>query len=108
MNESAPKVRLSYPLHARLLVLLSWCFFVSVSLICGLFMLPLVPLAPALVVIMVALGGLLSSVHEYARSVATPVQTTRLHSRSDGKIPQTNELAPSASPASFRGASRSS
>jgi hypothetical protein len=88
MNEATSEVRLRYPVHALLLIFISWCFFAVVLLILALFMLPIVPLAPAFVMIMVAIGGLLSSVHEYARSVARPVQTTRLRSRVDGKIPQ--------------------
>jgi hypothetical protein len=96
VHESVSTVRLRYPLRAWLLIVVGWSFFVVVMLLCALFMLPLVPLAPALVMIMVALGGLLSSVHEYARSVATPVQTTRLPSRNDGKVPQAQERAPQA------------
>jgi hypothetical protein len=88
MKEATSEVRLRYPLHALLLVLLSWCFYAVVLLILALFMLPIVPLAPVFVAIMVALGGLLGSVHEYARSVARPVQKTRLRSRIDGQIPQ--------------------
>lgn len=88
MKEEKSEVRLRYPLHALLLVGVTWCFFAGVMLILSLFMLPIVPLAPVFVMIMVAIGGLLSSVHEYARSVARPVQATRLSSRIDGKIPQ--------------------
>ena len=88
MKEAKSEVRLRYPLPALLLVGVSWCFFAGVMLVLALFMLPVVPLAPAFVMIMVAMGGLLSSVHEYARSVARPVQTTRLQSRVDGQIPQ--------------------
>jgi hypothetical protein len=62
----------------------------------ALFMLPIVPLCPVFVMIMVAIGGLLSSVHEYARSVARPVQTTRLRSRIDGKAPQAPRRAEEA------------
>ncbi len=86
MKEVRSEVRLRYPLHALLLVGVTWCFFAGVMLILALFMLPIVPLAPVFVMIMVAIGGLLSSVHEYARSVARPVQATRLPSRIDGKI----------------------
>jgi hypothetical protein len=93
MQEATSEVRLRYPLHALLLVGITWCFFGTVLLILALFMLPIVPLAPAFVMIMVAMGGLLSSVHEYARSVARPVQTTRLGSRVDGKIPQATRCA---------------
>jgi hypothetical protein len=88
MKEATSEVRLRYPLRALLLVFFSWCFFAVVLLALALFMLPIVPLAPLFVMIMVAIGGLLSSVHEYARSVASPVQATRLASRYDGKIPQ--------------------
>lgn len=86
MKES--DVRWHYPLHAVLLVALSWSFYAVVLLILALFMLPIVPLAPVFVMIMVALGGLLSSSHEYARSVATPVRTSTLRRSSDGKIPE--------------------
>lgn len=88
MKEATSAVGLRYPLHALLLVFITWCFFFVVALALSLFMLPIVPLAPVFVMIMVAMGGLLSSVHEYARSVASPVQATRLRSRVDGKNPQ--------------------
>ena len=88
MQGTASEARLSYPLHALLLIAISWCFYAVVLLALALFMLPIVPLAPVFVMIMVALGGLLSSVHDYARSVATPVRPTTLASRVDGKIPQ--------------------
>ena len=88
MYEARPESRMRYPLHAQLLIFISWCFFAVVAVILALFMLPIVPLAPVFVMIMVALGGLLSSVHEYARSVASPVRATRLRSRVDGKIPE--------------------
>jgi len=88
MKETTSEVRLRYPLHALLMVGVSWCSYAVVLLALALFMLPIVPLAPVFVMIMVALGGLLSSVHEYARSVARPAQATRLRSRADGKIPQ--------------------
>ena len=85
MAESAPEVRLRYPLHALLLIGIAWCFYAAVLLPLALFMLPIVPLAPLFVMIMVALGGLLSSVHEYARSVATPERPSSVRLRSDGK-----------------------
>ena len=88
MKESTSELRLRYPLHALLLIGVSWCFFAVVLLSLALFMLPIVPLAPVFVMIMVAIGGLLSSVHEYARSVARPVLATTLRSRVDGKISQ--------------------
>jgi len=97
MKESASEVRLRYPLHACLLIGVSWSFFALVLLLCALFMLPIVPLAPAFVAIMVAIAGLLSSVHEYARSVAGPVQPTRVQSRNDGKIPEAPGRAPQTS-----------
>lgn len=90
MNEEfAPEVRLRYPLHALLLIGASWVFYAVIALICALFMLPCVPLAPVFVMLVVSLGGLLGSVHEYARSVATPAQATTLGALSDGKIRQT-------------------
>jgi hypothetical protein len=55
-----------------------------------------VPLAPVFVMIMVSMGGLLSSVHEYARAVATPVRATRLRSRIDGQAPQVPRRAEEA------------
>ena len=88
--------RVSYPLHALLLIGVSWCFFAIVALALSLFMLPIVPLAPMFVMIMVAMGGLLSSVHEYARSVATPVRGTRLRSRIDGQVSQVPRRAEEA------------
>src|SRR6478752_10297173 len=93
MQEATSELRLRYPFHALLLVFISWSFFAVVLLVLALFMLPIVPLAPAFVMIMVAIGGLLSSVHEYARSVARPVRPTTLRSRVDGKIPQTPRRA---------------
>jgi len=88
MEEATSEVRLRYPLHALLLIGISWCLYAVVLLVLALFMLPIVPLAPVFVMIMVALGGLLSSVHEYARSVASPARATTLRSRIDGKIPE--------------------
>ncbi|HEX2670930.1 MAG TPA: hypothetical protein VHM25_08660 [Polyangiaceae bacterium] len=76
MKETTSEARSSYPVHALLLIGISWCFFAVVALALSLFMLPIVPLAPVFVMILVAMGGLLSSVHEYARSVATPVRAT--------------------------------
>jgi hypothetical protein len=96
MKETTSAARLSYPLHALLLIGGSWCFFAIVALVLALFMLPIVPLAPVFVMIMVAMGGLLSSVHEYARSVATPVRGTRLRSRIDGQVPQVPRRAEEA------------
>jgi hypothetical protein len=93
-SESEPEVRLRYPLHALFLIGAAWLFYGVVALICALFMLPCVPLAPVFVMLVVSLGGLLSSVHEYARSVATPVRTSTLPAVHDGKIRQ----APHGSP----------
>ena len=44
--------------------------------------------------LMVSLGGLLSSVHEYARSVATPVQTARVRPRKHGQVSEASHGAP--------------
>ena len=96
-EESAPQVRLRYPLHALLLIGASWLFYGVVALICALFMLPCVPLAPVFVMLVVSLGGLLGSVHEYARSVATPVRATTLPALRDGKVPQAPHGAPQPS-----------
>jgi hypothetical protein len=96
-EESAPEVRLRYPLHARLLIGVSWAFYAVIALICALFMLPCVPLAPVFVILVVSLGGLLSSVHEYARSVATPARATTLCATSDGKPAQAPHGAPQPS-----------
>ncbi len=94
MKEEQPSpVPLRYPLHAWLLIGISWVFYAAVALVCALFMLPCVPLAPVFVMLVVSLGGLLGSVHEYARSVATPVQRTRLGAPSDGKIPEAPQRA---------------
>ena len=88
MKEPRLEVRLRYPWHALLLVGVTWLFYVTVALICALFMLPCVPLAPAVVMIMIALGGLLSSVHEYAKSVAIPRQVATLRAAYDGQVTQ--------------------
>ena len=96
MKEATAEASLSYPLHALLLIGVSWCFYAIVALALALFMLPIVPLAPVFVMIMVALGGLLSSVHEYARSVATATRATRLRSRIDGQVPQVPRRAKEA------------
>ena len=93
MQGTASEARLSYPVHALLLIGVSWLFYAVVLLALALFMLPIVPLAPLFVMIMVALGGLLSSVHEYARAVATPLRPTTLRSRVDGKIAQSPRRA---------------
>lgn len=94
----SPKVRFRYPLHAVLLVGVSWCFFGIVLLICSLFMLPCVPLAPLLVMTMISLGGLLSSAHEYARSVATPVlragREARVAAPNDAQIREASQPNP--------------
>ena len=94
---SAPEVRLRYPVHALLLIGASWLLYGAVALICALFMLPCVPLAPVFVMLVVSLGGLLGSVHEYARSVATPRRATRLPAPRDGKVPQAPHGAPQPS-----------
>ena len=97
MAEPGLEIRLRYPLRAWFLVGVAWCFYAAVLLPLALFMLPIVPLAPVFVMIMVALGGLLSSVHAYARSVATPRQLVTLPRRNDGQIPQGSHRAPRAS-----------
>ena len=94
MQESGSEIGFRYPLHALLLVGLAWCFYAVVLLPLALFMLPIVPLAPVFVMTMVALGGLLSSVHAYARSVATPRQLVSLPRRNDGQISQGAQRAP--------------
>jgi hypothetical protein len=96
-EESAPETRLRYPLHALLLIGVCWAFYAVIALICALFMLPCVPLAPVFVMLVVSLGGLLGSVHEYARSVARPVRATTLRARSDGKAAQAPHGAPQPS-----------
>ena len=88
MLESGSEVRLRYPLRALLMIGIAWCFYASVLLPCALFMLPIIPLAPVFVMIMVSLGGLLASVHEYARSVAMPAQPGKVPSASHGQIPE--------------------
>lgn len=88
MPDSRSEVRLRYPLHARLLMGAAWCFYACVALTCAVFMLPIIPLAPLFVAIMVALGGLLASVREYARSVARPAQPAKVRAASHGQIPQ--------------------
>ena len=98
MEEATSEVRLRYPLHALLLIGISWCLYAVVLLVLALFMLPIVPLAPVFVMIMVAIGGLLSSVHEYARSVASPVRATRVSSRIDGKTRQAPRRARAQEP----------
>jgi len=97
MEESGPEARVRYPLHALLLVGITWAFYSVVLLALALFMLPIVPLAPAFVMIMVSMGGLLGSVHEYARSVATPAHRGRLRSPNDGKVAQAAQRAPQTS-----------
>lgn len=86
MIESRSEPRVRYPLHARLLVGGAWCLYGVVLIASSILILPCVPLAPALVLLMIGLGGLLSSVHEYARSLATPVRTTRLRPNPDGQM----------------------
>ena len=88
MSQSETEVRLRYLLHALLLVGVCWTLYAVVLIVSSLLILPCVPLAPALVMLMIGLGGLLSSVHEYARSVATPVQKVTLPPRTHGKIHQ--------------------
>jgi len=83
-----PRVRMRYPIHAVLLLGVCWLLYALVLIVSSLLILPCVPLAPALVVLMIALGGLLSSVHDYARSVATPVQRVRL-----GRLAEVTKVA---------------
>ncbi|MEO8902393.1 MAG: hypothetical protein ABI627_12770 [Polyangiaceae bacterium] len=97
MLESSSEVRLRYPLRALLLLGFAWCFYACVLLPCALFMLPIIPLAPLFVVIMVSLGGLLASVHEYARSVATPVQRAKVRGARHGQIPQASRCSAQSS-----------
>jgi len=78
MTYASPHIRLRYPISALLLLGASWLLYAVVLLISAILILPCVPLAPALVILMISLGGLLSSAHEYARSVATPVRKARL------------------------------
>ena len=85
MTQPESEIRMRYPIHAILLVGLCWLFYGVVLLASSVLILPCVPLAPALVMVMIGLGGLLSSVHEYARSVATPARTTTLPARTHGK-----------------------
>jgi len=84
------EVRLSYPLHALLLVGAAWVLYAVVLLVSALLLLPCVPLAPALVMLMVALGGLLASAHEYARSVARPRRRGTLLARRDAEAAQSS------------------
>ena len=85
MVQPNPEVRMRYPFHAVLLVGICWIFYALVLIVSSILILPCVPLAPALVMMMIALAGLLSSVHDYARSVATPVRTTTLAARKHGQ-----------------------
>lgn len=78
MTHATPRIRLRYPLSALLLVGASWLLYAVVLLVSAILILPCVPLAPALVISMISLGGLVSSAHEYARSVATPARKATL------------------------------
>lgn len=78
MKESTVEPRLRYPFHAWLLLGVTWCFSALVLMLCALFVLPCVPLAPVFVMIVIAIGGLLGSVRDYARSVATTARATTL------------------------------
>ncbi len=90
MSGQKYEVRLRYPLHALLLVGAAWVFYGAILLVTALFLLPCIPLAPAVVALMISLGGLLSSVHEYARSVARPREQGRLASRPDAQVAQSS------------------
>jgi hypothetical protein len=90
MSDFAPKTHLRYPFHAVVLVAAAWLFYAVVLLVSALLLLPCVPLAPVLVMLMIALGGLLSSAHEYARSVAQPRARGRLAARRDAKVSQSS------------------
>ncbi len=90
MSDPASAVRLRYPLHAVLLVGAAWFFYAVVLLVSALVFLPCIPLAPAIVVLMISLGGLLSSAHEYARSVARPRARGRLAPRRDAEVAQSS------------------
>ena len=90
MSGTKSEVRLRYPLHALLLVGVAWIFYGVILLVTALVLLPCIPLAPAVVVLMLSLGGLLSSVHEYARSVARPREQGRLAPRRDAEVAQSS------------------
>ena len=90
MSDRKSEVRMRYPLHALLLLGFAWVFYGLVLLVTALVLLPCIPLAPFVVVLMISLGGLLSSVHEYARSVARPREQGTLASRPDAEVAQSS------------------
>ncbi len=90
MSDPKFEIRLRYPLHALLLMGAAWVFYGFVLLVTALVLLPCIPLAPVVVVLMISLGGLLSSVHEYARSVARPRERGTLASRRDAEVTQSS------------------
>jgi hypothetical protein len=76
-HSSAPdsQTRMAYPVVAILAVVAAWLVF-FVLVVTGAFTLMLVVVtAPAYVAMLVGYSGLLSSVHEYARSKAYPVRS---------------------------------
>ena len=56
MTQPESEIRMRYPIHAVLLVGLCWLFYGVVLLTSSLLILPCVPLAPALVMLMIEIG----------------------------------------------------
>ncbi|HEY3495094.1 MAG TPA: hypothetical protein VGK73_10430, partial [Polyangiaceae bacterium] len=71
-------VRVRYPFRAVAVVALAALFFLAELAALALFMMPLIPLVPVFVTVMVGQACLLSSIVEYAASLARsePVHTS--------------------------------
>jgi hypothetical protein len=97
MSASSQTVRVRYPLRAIAVVVLAGLFFLAELALLGLCMMPLFPLVPVFVTIMVGQACLLSSVVEYAASLARhePVKTVRAveTTRPEGRAPSPAPVA---------------
>jgi hypothetical protein len=97
-SASNSETRRAYPIMAILAVIAAWLVF-FVLVVAGAFTLMLVVVtAPAYVAALVGYSGLLSSVHEYARSKAYSVPSANARaSRRVHSMPARSSLASSAS-----------
>ena len=71
---AAPAVRVRYPLRAIAAVVLAALFFLGELILLALCMMPLIPLVPVFVTVMIGQAFLLSSVVEWAASLAKTKQ----------------------------------
>ncbi|HWA72099.1 MAG TPA: hypothetical protein VG937_07195 [Polyangiaceae bacterium] len=96
-NAPDSETRTAYPLVAILSVLVAWLGFFVLVVAGALTLMLVVVTAPAYAAALVGYSGLLSSVHEYARSRAYPVRRASARSiRATSPVPASSSLARSA------------